>query len=375
VRIVFLASVYLPNVGGIEVMLHDLIDELRRRGHESLILCSSASAAERGVADFDGVRVARLGVNDGVSGRNPRVLLEAQRAISDEVLAFEPDVVHTHDVGPMLWLYRQATRGNRRPLIVTMHTIISGFIGGKSPALAAELRRADLVTAVSQSVADDVVATEPSVVPKLSVIPNGIPRPREPVTPVPTDPARLVFVGRLIEQKRVDVLIQAFAILTHQYPALRLTIAGSGPLDAKLRQLAVDRGVADHIDFLGLVDHDRVQSIVRDATAVVMPSDFEGLPLVALETAWMGRPIVGSRSPGMVDAVVDGETGWLVKGADVAALAAGIGDLLADPARIQALGTAARARAELEFSLEMCASRYEALYERAIAQDEVSERV
>lgn len=367
-RILHISGAYLPYVGGIEVLLHDLNAEYQRRGHASAVVCAAITAAEQGVGEVDGIQVTRVAVPQAMAARSPRAMLDARKLISQTAAAFQPDVVHAHDIGPVLWLYRQTTKAPRPPLIVTMHTVVTRIIQDAPDVLAIQVTSADWVTAVSSSVADDVIGFAPSVAARLSVISNGVAASAGTTTPVSVDPPRLLYIGRLIELKHVDLVIEATARLSSRFPALRLTIAGVGPSEASLRALAADLGIADKVEFLGLVDHDDVPDLLRSASVVVMPSAFEGLPLVALEAAWAGRPMVGSRSTGLIDAVIDGETGCLVEPGDLEALTTALGDLLADPASARALGAGARARAEQEFSLEVCADRYEALYERVVAQ-------
>jgi glycogen(starch) synthase len=367
-RILFIAGAYLPYVGGIEVLLHGLTAEYRRRGHTTTVLCSAVTPGEEGVSDVDGIRVVRVAVPQAMAARSPLRMLHARRAIRETTATLEPDVVHAHDIGPVLWLYRQAATTSRPPLIVTIHTVVSKIFADAPEALANQVLAADWVTGVSQSVADDIVGYAPGVASRLSVISNGVVPPAGPVTPVPMKPPRLLYVGRLIDLKNVDLAIAATARLMNRYPTLRLTIAGVGPSELALRELAAELGIAAQVDFVGLVEREQVPQLLRSASVVVMPSAFEGLPLVALEAAWAGRPVVGSWSVGVLDAVIDGETGCLVDPGDVDALTNALGDLLADPVRARALGVAARARAEREFSLEQCADRYEALYERVIAQ-------
>ncbi len=332
-----------------------------------MILCSSASPSEVGTQQVDGITVVRVDMNRILNERDPGALLTARRTVSEVARTFRPDVVHAHDVGPMAWLTRNARRQHPIPLITTVHTMLSIFTQGSSESpFLAELKAADRITAVSQSVADDITGLVPLLAAKLSVIPNGVML-SLPITPA-SDAPHLAYVGRLVEGKRVDLVIEAVARLAGKYPALRLTIAGIGPCESSLRQLAASLGITDRVDFVGLVAREHVPDILRRASAVVLPSEVEGLPIVALETACMGRPIVGTRSPGLADAVIDGETGLLVEQGDLDGLTAALDDVLAHPERARALGAAARARAEREFSLELCADRYEALYERVVAQ-------
>jgi glycosyltransferase involved in cell wall biosynthesis len=125
-------------------------------------------------------------------------------------------------------------------------------------------------------------------------------------------------------------------------------------------------GVDDRVDFLGMVSRDQVATLLRECTVVVMPSRFEGFPLVALEAAWAGRPIVAADSPGLSEAVVPGETGLMVPREDPDALASAIGELLIDHHRVGALGRNARALAAEQYSLDRCVDEYEVVYERVV---------
>lgn len=194
-RILYISGAYLPYVGGIETLLHGLTAEYGRRGHVTTVLCSAVTPDERGVSHLDGIQVVRVTLPQAMATRNPRGILEARQVISETVAAFEPDVVHAHDIGPVLWLYRQVVKEPRPPLVVTMHTVISRIITDAPPVLAKQVLAADWVTAVSQSVADDVVGFAPSAAPRLSLILNGVAPPEGPVTPVPMDPPRLLYIG------------------------------------------------------------------------------------------------------------------------------------------------------------------------------------
>src|SRR5439155_9817022 len=110
----------------------------------------------------------------------------------------------------------------------------------------------------------------------------------------------------------------------------------------------------DRVEFTGTADRERVVELLGESTAVLMPSHFEGFPLVALEAAWAGRPVVAARAPGLQEAVVDGATGVVVDPDDPRALADGVEPLLADPDRGLALGSAARALMEREYLLAAC---------------------
>jgi phosphatidylinositol alpha-1,6-mannosyltransferase len=163
----------------------------------------------------------------------------------------------------------------------------------------------------------------------------------------PVEGASLLTVGRLVPRKGVDTVIRALRELpTH----VAYRVVGNGPDLARLRQLAIDVGVASRVTFLGRVDADRLAEEYQRCAIYVQPSrrtaegELEGYGLVYFEAAAWGRPVVAGRSGGEVDAVVDGSTGILVDGTSEAAVACAVGSLLADPHRMRTLGAAGRAR-------------------------------
>ena len=176
------------------------------------------------------------------------------------------------------------------------------------------------------------------------------------------DPDRPLVLGvsRLVPRKGFDVLIDAVAGLTDA----QLAIAGAGRDRARLERRAAQRGLGDRVRFLGRVaDDDSFPQLYASADVFAMPCrdrwgglEAEGFGIVFLEAAAAGVPAVAGRSGGSHEAVVDGETGFVVDGRalDVrGALAA----LLADDDLRARMGAAARARAVMEFSYDALAAR------------------
>lgn len=170
-------------------------------------------------------------------------------------------------------------------------------------------------------------------------------------------------VAALREQKRLDVLIDAFAALTAEWPEARLLIVGDGPALPGLRERAAALG--ERVVFSGT--RTDVEAILGTVDVAAMSSDFEGMPLFAFEAMAYGAPLVSTAVGGLPDVVVDGETGLLVPRRDPAALEAALRGLLASPERREELAGAARARLR-DFSLEAVAARFADLYERLVAE-------
>jgi len=368
VRILFLTPLYIPHVGGLEILVRQLTPALRSRGHEVAIITSHGRESTSGLDCVDGVPVRRVDAHDVIESRDAAGILRVELEILRCAREFAPDLVHSHDPGPVLWMYHRASRRERRPLVVTVHNVITRKFASVLVVVAKMLRQADWITGVSQAVVDDVLTYEPTVAPRTSVITNGIVPPALDAFPVPDCPPRLLCMGRLDEQKGFDLAMEALARLRGGHPSIRLAIAGDGPERNRLVGIARDLGVEDSVDFLGFVDRDAVARLLRECTVVVMPSRFEGLPLVALEAAWAGRPIVAADSPGLSGAVLPGETAMLVPAEDAAALANAVAELLAEPSRARALGREARALAMERYTLDRCTDEYDAVYRRLVGK-------
>jgi glycosyltransferase involved in cell wall biosynthesis len=191
--------------------------------------------------------------------------------------------------------------------------------------------------------------------------------PVEHPTSVREAPVRLACIGRLVPQKGFDLAIRAMPEVLAHHPHVRMSIVGGGPDGRALVELARELGVEKNIDFEGIVDRDRVASLLTECRAVVMPSRFEGLPLVALEAGWAARPVVGATAPGLSEAIFDGDNAITVPMEDPPALARAIERLVEDRDLAERLGCRGRERAERDHSLVTCADAYERLYEKVVS--------
>jgi glycosyltransferase involved in cell wall biosynthesis len=121
------------------------------------------------------------------------------------------------------------------------------------------------------------------------------------------------------------------------------------------------------VDFAGWVQPTAVPDLINRCTLVLMPSRYEGLPLVAVQAAWMARPTVATRVGGNAEVVLHAETGLVIEPDDPAALAESAIRLLDDPRTAQAMGHAAREHARRVFDEKPCVEQYAAIYRRMMA--------
>ena len=172
----------------------------------------------------------------------------------------------------------------------------------------------------------------------------------------------IVHVGRLAEQKGHRYLLDAYREVRARVPGARMIFVGDGELRIELERIVLERGWAADVMFAGY------QTAVRDylaaADIVVLPSLFEGLPLVAVEAGAMGRAMVATDVDGTPEVVLHGVTGLLVPPADSIRLADALIELAGDPRRRDRMGAAARGFVMERFGIECHVAQHAALYTR-----------
>ncbi|GAB3208557.1 glycosyltransferase [Marinactinospora thermotolerans] len=186
---------------------------------------------------------------------------------------------------------------------------------------------------------------------------------RDPVDRLPL----IAAVGRLVEKKGFDVLLEACALLVARGVRFRCRIAGTGALAGELTALAERLGLAGTVEFTGPLPQPRVRELVGAAAVFAAPcvvgsdGNADGLPTVLLEAMALGTPCVSTDVTGIPEVVRDGETGLVVAQRDPAALADALAALLADPTLRVGLARAGRALVEREFDAAVQAGRLDAL--------------
>jgi glycosyltransferase involved in cell wall biosynthesis len=170
-------------------------------------------------------------------------------------------------------------------------------------------------------------------------------------------------VGRFVEKKGFEYLIEACALLQKKGRTFRCKVLGTGELETSLRALIRERGLESTVAMLGPCPQNEMTKHVHDAAALAAPcvvgqdGNRDGLPTVLLEAMALGTPCVSTDVTGVPEAVQDGITGLIVPQRDPAALATAIERLLDEPALRVQLAQRARALVEAEFDIHMNAAR------------------
>jgi glycosyltransferase involved in cell wall biosynthesis len=244
------------------------------------------------------------------------------------------DLVHVHYAYPTILGARVALMRGAKLVITTHGGDVNEMLARRAPeATAHTLRRADHLIAVSGDIAAKLRANLGDDCPEISVRNMGVdltrfmPGPERDSRPE-GEPARLLFVGRLVERKGVNVLLRAVARLTVPW---HLDVVGTGPERGALEALARELGLADRIAFHGAAPHERLPRHYQEADLFVGPTRQEALGQVFLEAAACGCPVVATQVGGIPEILSDGESALLVAPGDAEALAEAIAQGLRDP--------------------------------------------
>jgi glycosyltransferase involved in cell wall biosynthesis len=173
---------------------------------------------------------------------------------------------------------------------------------------------------------------------------------------------KLIFVGRVVEQKGLGVLFDSLGLLADTAPDLEVLVVGDGPDRAALERRAGAQGLGDRVRFVGSKPPSEVSELLQTADIFVLPSFAEGVPVVVMEALAAGLPVVASFVGGMAELVEDGVTGYLIPPGDPAPLAARVEALIDDPETRNRMGQAGRAKVVAEFDATVEARRLGSLF-------------
>jgi starch synthase len=313
----------------------DAVEQLRAAGVE-IDVVSPASFRHFGLAYGAGI-AGNLRRRPWLAPAVPAMLisfwLTARRA------AHGADLVHAH------WLAAGAVALALRRPYVAQPWGTDLELARRAPWLARTiLRRARLVICASNALA---AAARGLGARDVKVVPGGVEVPER--VGEESEPPEILFAGRLSREKGVLELVEAA-------DSIPLVVAGDGPLRDRVPGA------------LGFVPHAELRRLYERAAVVACPSYREGYGVVCAEAMAHGRPVVASAVGGLLDLVVDGETGLLVPPGDVAALRVALRRLLDDPALRRRMGEAGRARARQRLSWPATTRATISAYEDALAE-------
>jgi teichuronic acid biosynthesis glycosyltransferase TuaC len=284
------------------------------------------------------------------------------------------DLIHAHGALPCGHAAMLLSAELGLPYVVSVHgldafstTQVSGRAGTWCRRISQRVYRSSRrVVCISEHVREQVLEGT-GLTCRTSVVYNGV----DPELFSPgaeTAPGNLVLsVGNLIPIKGHELLIRAAGSLAAEFPALALEIIGDGPERARLEILAQQLNITDRVQFLGRKSRHEVVAAMRRCAIFALPSRYEGLGCVYLESMSIGKPVIGCREQGIAEVIRHGSNGFLVGPDNEKELTLALAMLLKDEARRRNLGAAARDTILERFTLEQQAESLVRIYRECLA--------
>jgi glycosyltransferase involved in cell wall biosynthesis len=291
-----------------------------------------------------------------------RMISAMRRATRLRLASGDVDVVHAHWWFPAALAVGGVSRRAHVPLVVTSHGSDARLATGVSASLASyALKRAAAVTVVSSWLGQRMRLLTPAPL-TIAPMPTDVGMFHERAA-IRASPPRILFVGRLNEQKNPAVILRA---LVHLPESVHLDMVGDGPDASMLHALAAQLGVAHRVAWHGLQPRELMPALFAQASCTVVPSRDEGFGIVAAESLLCETPVVAARSGGLPDIVQDGVSGTLVTATDDEhAWCEAIMSVIADDDERRRLGAAGRTAMLALVSPDAVAARYRTVYEAA----------
>lgn len=361
---------FLPDIGGMEVVLDKLARQFQYLGHKPIIV------AQRSRHNTEIPKLPYKVIYYPRPRSSVWLLQYVEHVLMREHKRYRFDIVHSHLVYPTGYIATKLKKRLGVPVIITSHKgdIIpesryrQRFITRKRMCWA--LKNADAATAVSsvlKNIIDELTSNKANSI----VIPNGVDIPSDTPGLMPETCAKvngkdfMLTLGRLHHYKGLDVLLNAVKLLSKQNAEIpHLVIAGDGKEMENLRRRTMELQLDDKVVFTGAVFGDRKHWLLRNCVFFLQPSRAEGMPLTVLEAMAYGKAVIGTRIGGIMELITNNENGILVEPEDSLSLSEAIKNLCENP-NLEYMQDKARALV-LQMTWPIIADRYLKLYKELL---------
>lgn len=375
------AKWYWPEIGGIETVAMAITSAVKDNAEIKILVCSEKKKRKKETGE-DGVLIYRA--------KTPLTLFSTPISFdylrTFRKMAKDADIIQLHAPFPLsdLAFFLAKRKCKKAIKVLWWHSDVvkqKKLMFFYKPLMKWVLKRVDKIYVASKAIAEQS-AYLGDYMSKVEVIPFGISineyleAERYPIlTEKLTDKnnLKLLFVGRLVYYKGIDVLIEAMAHVN----GAELFVIGGGELDETLKKRVSELGIEEKVHFYGRVDNRDLLASFSDCDAFILPSvsRAECFGIVQMEAMVYGKPVINTSLPTAVPEVsIHGETGLTVKPGDVDGLAEAINTLVSDPELRDRLGKQARVRCEDTFSLSKMQSKIYNSYVSMLNDKSVKEK-
>jgi 1,4-alpha-glucan branching enzyme len=370
------------NIGGLSRAVCELSEALAERGDAIHVVTTSHYGAPY-FEKVNGVYIHRIPILTSGQTDFYEWTFEMNVAMIDYLIRWKEgggriDLLHAHD-----WMVCEAARelklSYQIPLVATIHATEWGRQGGQ---LYTDLQRrihgldwalmyeAAVVLVCSRFMRDEIQSVFQLPPDKIHIVPNGISidaantRRRdqsEKYKFVSPDEKMIFFVGRLVFEKGIHILIEAMPSILAAVPKSKLIIAGHGPMEYELRQQAAYLG--DRVQFVGFVEDEQKESLFRSADVCVFPSLYEPFGIVALEAMKYKTPLIVTDTGGFTEIVQHDKEGYTALPGHTQSLAWHVSEMLLHPEQADQMAEAAHRKLFAEYAWGGIANKMMRIYD------------
>lgn len=329
-KILITTDLYTVKTNGVVTSLKNLREELLSKGHEVRVLTFSEGLKSY-INNEEGVYYIKS-VPIGFIYPNVRMPISYHNSLVRELVAWKPDVIHSQCEFFSYQFAKRIAKLTGAPLIHTYHTMYEDYVGYVFPSKRfgkyfvknfsrIRLKNANVVIAPTTKVAKTLRSY--GLKNEIDVVPSGVSlkqhnykmSPEERAEKrralgIPEDHNVVLNLGRLGTEKKLDELVEYFALVLKLHDKLTFLIVGDGPAKKSLEDLASKLGVRDHIIFTGMVAPTEVQMYYQLADLFVSASTSETQGLTYIEAAANGLPLLCRKDECLCDIIIDGENGY-----------------------------------------------------------------
>lgn len=384
-NILYITHFFLTRGGG-EVVFYNLAEGMLKRGHNVDVVCQRiTNIAENGLA---GITIHRIKPMVEYKSELPPSMRQNMLFIINAILKCSQiirkkkiDIIHTNSFGPIL-IGSILSKIHNIPIVATIHDVfttsspdnwnkwveqnqlprISSKIGPIFEKISL-MMPIDIIHAISNSTKQDLV--EFKVKSDITVIYNGIDLASYERLDFKKDYQNYVlYLGRLVFYKNLDVVICSFKEVAKKLPNAKLVIVGEGPMREKWEKMVLELNLTHNVEFTGYVSQERKAELLSRCSALLLPSLFEGFGLVLLEAFAMSKPVLVADVKPFDEVVDDGIDGYILSAHDPHEWSEKIVSVLLNKTLSENLGKQGRLKVENKFSIKTTLDKIELLYRR-----------
>ncbi len=392
-KIAYFSDTFLPHIGGIEVSLLNITSTLSKKGHQIIIFVPKFKGKTKIYKLNKNTTVIPLSTLPVNINSQLKISIPELQKILNQLKKFNPDVIHFHTSLTIGFMAMLAAKIIKKPLIGTIHYFFTNsyyleigtnkfttgimkslyqlvyqyscFIYGKcdlrlspSKLLISELKHSGYKKSVKYL--PNGILSEQHILPteqKIKTIKQKYALKDKVV----------IHFGRLSREKKVEIVIQSFSLVSKNNPDASLLIIGDGPAKTSLQKLVVKLNLQNKVVFAGPIEHSQLISsgILGVADVFVTASPMETHPMVVLEAMSFGLPIVAAKESGVTELITD--NGFLVKPGDIKSFAKKTSMLLSDEALNNKMRESSLKNSQ-EFSINKICNKLLNFYEELITQ-------